>query len=197
MKGCFLCIALSVAGILPLAAQSDASFRRDFPLVVSIQFSTLSMPLQDLGGLFSHVGLGLGTEVAFNKRGTLGQQLTVFWNGNRQIGHGLQVCTQTFWRPNISDPIYAEVQAGLGLQLARRPAPSFRPVPGGWEHVGKRGKVLLLLPVSVGTGYVSDQSTSAFSPFLRYQLTLLSGYNDDVPVVPLTSLQAGARIYSH
>jgi len=72
-----------------------------FPIIVGTQFQNFSMPFGDMGSNFSHPGLLLGTELLYNQKGTLFQNLTIGAYLNRGIGDGIYLNTQFGFRPKI------------------------------------------------------------------------------------------------
>ena len=48
---------------------------------------------------------------------------------------------------------------------------------------------MFALPLGIGMGYRA--SDARWSPFVNYQLVVLSGYNASVPIVPETLIQLG------
>jgi hypothetical protein len=172
----------------------DRSYR-NFPVILSIQFHSLSLPFKHLGSNFSNVGIGIGTEVSYNGKQNWVQQFNFVWYRNKNIGNGLLLNTQTVWRPSIVDNFYSEVKAGVGYDYSFRPVESFKPTKGGWLPVGQRGKGMLALMTGVSAGYDNYSTTTYVSPFVSYQFLVLKGYNKSIPIVPETLIQVGSRIH--
>ncbi|MCK6616477.1 MAG: hypothetical protein L6Q51_02420 [Cyclobacteriaceae bacterium] len=192
-------IALFFLGVTlahQVRSQSEGSHYRSFPIIVSLQFHNLAMPFKDVKSNFTNVGFGLGTELSYNKKGTVVQQFMVSWHHNRTVGNGIMLFSQGVWRPNITFGIFGEVKAGAGYMKAFRPVESFRQNGNGaWESVGHKGKGMLVIPFGISFGYQSPSTKTYFSPFISYQFMLLSGYNQSIPLVPQTLIQVGSRIH--
>jgi hypothetical protein len=167
----------------------------NFPLIVTLQFQSLALPFRDLRSNFSNIGLGIGTEVSYNSKNNLLQQVHAIWYHNRTIGNGILLYTQPCWRPSIASDFYAEVKAGVGYLYSFRPVESYRPQNGEWVSAGHHGKGMLALPLGLSIGYEKYSSTLNFSPFISYQFLVVSGYSKSIPVVPETLIQVGSRIH--
>jgi hypothetical protein len=187
MMGC--CLSFSLAG------QTDAPERyRNFPIVVTLQFHSLSLPFRDLKSNFSNIGLGLGTEVSLNGRHNWAQQFNVVWYRNKAVGNGWFFYTQSAWRPTIESGVFTELKIGAGYLLASRPVESYKQVDGSWVSVGRRGKGMFALPAGFSVGYHDFSPATYVSPFASYQLLVVKDYNKSIPLVPETLIQLGARI---
>jgi len=186
--GC--CLALVVS-----AQQETSKDYRNFPLIVSIQFHSFSVPFKNMKSNFKNVGIGVGTEVALNGKPNWVQQLSVAWFHNKAVGNGLLFYSQMVWRPEIADDIYAETKLGVGYLLASRPVVSYRQVDGVWQSVGHRGKGMFAIPVGISLGGNTHLSGSTVSTFGSYQFLLVNQYNKSVPVVPETLIQLGTRVH--
>ncbi|MDX1905438.1 MAG: hypothetical protein SF053_00280 [Bacteroidia bacterium] len=169
--------------------------RYPMPLMVTVQFHSLTLPFHDLSGNFANMGLGLGTEVGYQAQHTLVQQFQVAWFHNKAAGNGLMAFTQTAWRPVTGSPVYGEVALGAGCLLASRPSTTWQQVNGEWTAKGHAGKAMLVIPLGISAGYDSRRADAMFAPYISYQMMLAVGYNPSVPVVPQTLIQAGSRIY--
>jgi len=172
----------------------DRSYR-NFPLIFSIQFHSLSLPFKHLGSNFSNVGFGIGTEVSYNGKQNWVQQFNFVWYRNKNIGNGILLNTETVWRPTIVDNFYGEVKGGVGYNYSFRPVESFRPAQGGWQSVGQKGKGMLALMTGVSAGYNNYSATTYVAPFISYQFIVLKDYNKSIPIVPETLIQVGSRIH--
>jgi hypothetical protein len=168
---------------------------KNFPVVLTLQFHSLSMPFKNLLSNFSNIGIGVGTEVSLNDKDNWLQQFTIMWYNNRATGNGIFMYTQNAWRPTIKSNAYAEVKAGVGYLYSFRPTKSFKQVNNEWQSVGRRGKGMFSIPVGVTIGYNHQTTKTYYSPFLSYQFLLVSGYNQSIPVVPQTLIQIGSRIH--
>ena len=200
-KSLFLNLLFFVlTGLLPVTAQqitSPESIKRNWPLIVSLQFHSISIPFKDLKSLFSNVGFSLGTEVAYNRRANLLQQVQLGFYRNKNGGNGLSAFTQTAYRPHFG-PVYTEVKAGLGYHFAFHPNTTLVFKNGEWQSASQSGKGLLMVPVGLSIGYQGTKIRRLLEPFVSYQFFILQGYNPDVPVLPNQLIQIGSRIhFSH
>jgi hypothetical protein len=177
-----------------LQAQDKKSYR-NYPIVLTAQFHSLTMPFKNIASNFSNVGFGIGTEISHNGGHNWAQQISAIWYRNKQAGNGLLFYTQTAWRPTVVSGIYTEVKAGIGYLYSFRPVDSYKPVNGNWEPVQHKGKGMLVFPVGVSIGYNKYKPGTYFSPFVSYQFLIVSGYNKSIPVVPETLIQVGSRIH--
>ena len=168
---------------------------RNFPLIISIEFHSLSLPFKNKKPLFSNVGVGLGTEVSHNGDRNWVQQFKMTWYGNKTVGSGIIFHTQAVWRPDIVSDAFSEVKLGVGFLYAKRPKDAFQPTAEGWKNVGKKGKGMFILPVGIGLGYDNYDESTYMSPFANYQFLLATKYNNSVPVVPFTLLEFGSRVH--
>lgn len=175
--------------------QSEPSGYRDFPLIITLQFHCLSTPFRDIGTNFRNVGIGIGSELSYTGSPHGVQQLSILWYRNRNIGNGIMIYTQAVWRPTLGDNAFAELKTGIGYLYAFRPVDSFASKNGQWVSVGKKGKGMLAVPTGISLGAWGQQATgTTVSPFVSYQFLLISGYNDSVPIIPETIVQAGVRV---
>ncbi|MFD2203228.1 hypothetical protein [Shivajiella indica] len=168
---------------------------RNFPIVLSIQFHSLSMPFKDFKSNFKNMGFGIGTEVSLNGSLDWVQQFDLIWIKNKGIGNSFLFSSQAAWRPMISNGIYTEIKFGLGYMLSRHPSPSWKQKDGKWAPSEKQRKGMIALPVGIGLGYYKYSPNMFVSPFAGYQVMLLSKYNQTLPVVPQTLIQGGFRLH--
>jgi hypothetical protein len=190
LLSCFLCLV----EFLSAQTKIEKDFR-NFPLIVTVQFHSLSLPFRDIRSNFSNVGFGLGTEVSFNGYQNWVQQFNIGWIQNKTAGNGWLLSTQTIWRPTVVDNFFVELKAGVGYKYNSRPVESYKQENGQWISVGQKGKGMLAIPLGFSAGYNGYSSGTYFSPFVSYQFLVLKGYNKSVPIVPETLLQAGTRIH--
>jgi hypothetical protein len=196
MKKNFLLVGICLAAFACLKGQDKTNRAyRNFPIIITINFHSLTLPFKDIKSNFSNVGFGVGTEVSFNGKQDWVQQFSINWNRNENIGNGLLFSTQTVWRPTIADHFYTEVKAGVGYSYCYRPVGSYRSENGNWVSVGNKGKGMLALVGGISAGYNNYSSTTYISPFASYQFIVLKGYNKSIPIVPETLLQVGSRIH--
>lgn len=176
--------------------QGDTSKNyRNFPLVITLQFHSLSMPFKNLKANLSNIGIGIGTEVSHSGNHNWVQQFNLMWYRNKNVGNGWFLYSQAVWRPTITNNFYTELKLGAGYMLTSRPTQSFKQEKGEWISVGKKGKGLFALPIGVSLGHNEYSEETYVSPFASYQFILLTGYNESIPVVPQTLLQVGSRIH--
>ncbi|WP_304517155.1 hypothetical protein [Cecembia rubra] len=168
---------------------------RNFPIVLSMQFHSLSMPFKDIKSNFKNVGFGIGTEVSLNGERNWVQQFDVVWVKNKGIGNGLLFTSQAAWRPMISNGFFTEIKFGMGYMLSKHPSSPWEQKGSQWVKSDQQRKGMLALPIGIGTGYYNYASDLFISPFAGYQMLLLSKYNKTLPIVPQTLIQTGLRIY--
>ncbi len=177
------------------AQDTSSKDYRNFPLTITIQFQSFSLPFKNLGSNFKNMGIGIGTEVSHNGDHNWIQELSLFWIRNKSMGNGIYFMTQTAWRPYLGNPFFGELKAGIGFKLAFRPTESFIQKDGEWISAGKKGKGMLAIPFGFGLG-LHDYSENVYtSPFINYQAIFLKGYNQDIPIVPETIFQIGTRAH--
>src|SRR5205823_2646733 len=116
-----LAVILLVNHSVATAQHEAQKAYRNFPVIITIQFHSLSLPFKNLAYNFSNVGLGLGTEVSFNGKQDWVQQFQIGWIHNKNVGNRLLVYTQTTWRPTLSGNTYGELKAGVGYAVAYHP----------------------------------------------------------------------------
>ena len=177
------------------AQKPSIAGHRNFPVILSLRFHSISMPFKNLGSNFSNVGIGLGTEVSYNGRQNWVQQFMISWQRNAPAGNSLLLSTQTVWRSDFVDNFFTEFKAGIGYSYSFRPVPSYKQENGKWVAAGHRGKGMLAIPLGVGAGYNKYSNNTYFSPFAGYQLVLLKNYSKSIPLVPETVIEAGTRIH--
>jgi len=192
--GFMACLVL-INHLAAIAQHDPVKNYRNFPVIITIQFHSLSLPFKNLGSNFSNIGLGLGTEVSFNGKQDWVQQFQLGWIRNKNVGNRLLMYTQTAWRPTISGNVYGEIKAGIGYAVAYRPVESFRQLNGQWVSAGRTGKGMLMIPVGTSIGYHEYNDELYFSPFISYQLLALKGYSKSIPLVPEQMFQVGSRIH--
>jgi len=180
---------------LAMAQHESTRNYRNFPIILTVQFHSLSLPFKNFGTNFSNVGLGVGTEVSFNGKQNWVQQFQIGWIKNNHVGNRLLLYTQTGWRPTLSGNVYGEVKAGIGYAVAYRPVESFKQVDGKWVSVSHAGKGMLMIPIAASIGYNNYNNNVYASPFISYQVYALKGYNKSIPYVPEQMLQIGSRIH--
>lgn len=188
----YLSIFLTRSGV---AQAVDEGNHRNFPLIVSIEFHSLSLPFKNKKPLFKNVGIGLGTEVSHNGNRNWVQQFKMTWYGNKTVGGGLLFHTQAVWRPDIVSDAFSEIKLGVGYLYAKRPKDGFIPSENGWKNVGSKGKGMFVLPMGIGLGYDTYDKGTYVSPYANYQFLLATKYNQSIPVVPFTLIELGSRVH--
>jgi len=168
---------------------------RNFPLILTLQFHALSFPFKDILANFSNPGIGISTELGYDSRQRWLQQLGVLWYRNRNSGSGILIMTEIVWRPVITGGFYGEIKTGLGYDFLFHPVESYRPVNGNWVSKGRNGKGVLTILVGISAGYEQFTGAGSVSPFVSYQFLLLKDYNNSIPLLPETLLQAGAGVH--
>src|SRR4051794_10521209 len=81
---------------------------RNFPVILSIQFHSLSYPFKDFKSNFKNIGFGVGTEISLGSTHDWAQQFQLSWYRNRQAGNGILLYTQSAWRPTIVSHVFTE-----------------------------------------------------------------------------------------
>ncbi len=198
MKKRNLLFTLLVLWFATIARSQHAGTKdyRNFPIVFTLQFHSLSMPFKDMASHFKNIGFGIGTEVSLNGNHDWVQQFGIIRYRNKALGNGWLFSMQTAWRPYLNSPVYGEVKLGIGYMLASKPSTNWVQKEGKWITDGKKGKGMLAIPAGISIGYHDHQETTNYvSPFAGYQLVLLKGYNADLPIIPETFIQAGARFH--
>jgi hypothetical protein len=168
---------------------------RNFPIVLSMQFHSLSFPLKDIKTNFKNAGFGIGSEIALGSKHNWAQQFQLSWYRNKQAGDGILIYTQSAWRPTVVSHIYTEVKAGFGLTYNFRPVESFKQIDGEWQSIGRKGKWLFTVPVGVSLGYNKFSLKTYIAPFVSYQILLNANYAKSIPVITNSLLQIGTRIH--
>lgn len=192
---CIFCLGLVL--YQPSFAQNGSNGNhRNFPLIISLEFHSLSMPFKNKKPFFRNVGIGIGTEVSHSGDRDWVQQFKITWYGNKNVGGGLLFHTQAVWRPDIVSDAFSEIKLGIGYLYAKRATESFKPTSNGWEPVGKKGKGMLVIPAGIGLGYDDFRENETYiSPFVGYQFLIATRYNKSIPVVPFTLMEISSRIH--
>lgn len=194
-KSIFFFLMVWLASFQGRAQDMGSADYRNFPVTLTLQFQSFSLPFKNLGANFKNMGIGIGTEVSHNGDHDWIQEFSLFWIRNKAMGNGLYLMTQTAWRPYLGNPVFGELKAGIGYKLAFRPSESFIQKDGEWIAAEKKGKGMLAIPIGIGLG-VHDYSESVYtSPFVNYQAIFLKGFNQDIPLVPETIFQFGTRTH--
>jgi hypothetical protein len=190
---------LFVSGLSSHAqSQSEGSKTyRNFPIVITLQFHSLSMPFRRILSNFRNPGIGIGTEISLNGDHNWAQQITAMWYRNNAVGNGILLYTQVAWRPSFGTDAYGEIKAGLGYEYSFRPTSSYKIENGKWINAGHRGKGMLAIPVGLSFGYHRYSTETYAAPFVSYQFLLLKGYSASVPIVPQTLIQLGSRVHTN
>ncbi|MBQ4819876.1 hypothetical protein [Aquimarina sp. MMG016] len=196
MKFKFVIIGLLCSTLHTGYTQGDSGVNyRDFPLIITLQFHSFSMPFKNIKSNFSNIGIGIGTEVSYNRKSRGVQQFHLIWYRNATMGNGLLAYSQATWRPSLGSNVYTELKLGAGYLLSKRPTESFKQKNGEWVSVGKKGKGMFTIPLGLSVGYENELEQTHVSPFASYQFLVLTDYNKSIPVVPQTLIQLGNRIH--
>ena len=129
-------LILWTASFKAVAQESPTPDYRNFPVTITLQFQSFSLPFKNLGSNFKNMGIGIGTEVSHNGDHDWIQEFSIFWIRNKAMGNGLYLVTQTAWRPYLGNPFFGELKAGVGYKLAFRPSESFIQKEGKWLSAG-------------------------------------------------------------
>ncbi|GAA4273360.1 hypothetical protein U6A24_20610 [Aquimarina gracilis] len=196
MKNKHIIIGLLCCVLCAGYSQGDSTQSyRNFPLIITLQFHSFSMPFKNIKSNFSNIGIGIGTEVSYNKKSSGVQQLHLLWYRNKNMGNGLMVYSQAVWRPAIGSNGYTELKLGAGYLLSKRPSESYIQNNSEWISVGKKAKGMFIIPIGLSVGYENENEETYVSPFASYQFLVASSYNKSIPVVPYTLIQLGSRIH--
>lgn len=191
-----LTLACTMLAYTALGQEKTGKDYRNFPIILTLQFHSLSMPFKDLGGHFKNVGFGIGTEVSLNGNHDWVQQFGIIRYRNKGVGNGWLFSTQTAYRPWLGQPVYGEVRLGIGYLLASKPSTNWVQKNGKWTAEGKKGKGMLAIPAGISLGYHDYlESKTYVSPFVGYQVNFIKGYSKDLPLVPETFFQLGTGIH--
>src|SRR5688500_8213616 len=168
MKNKFLMLLIFGTVICAQAQSDDSKSYRNFPIVITLQFHSLSTPFQRMTSNFRNPGIGIGTEISLNGKHNWAQQVTAMWYRNSAVGNGILLYTQVAWRPSFGSYAYGEIKAGLGYEYSFRPTESYKFDNGKWKSVSHRGKGMLAIPVGVSLGYNNYSPDVYASPFVSY-----------------------------
>ncbi|MBC7889078.1 MAG: hypothetical protein H7Z13_14475 [Ferruginibacter sp.] len=167
----------------------------NFPLVVGVQFHSLSHPFKNLQQNFRNIGFTVGSEIALGSTHKWAQSFQLGWYRNKSAGNGLMVYTQSVYRPYLVGNAFAEVKAGFGWLWQARPSDGLKPVNGNWVNVGKTSKGMLMIPAGVSVGYNSYKNGTYVAPTISYQVFVSGIYNQSFPVMVNSLIQAGTRVH--
>ncbi len=196
MKQTIGCLIFTIICIQNAIAQYNIEKNyRNFPIVLSVQFHSLSFPFKDLKTNFKNVGFGIGTEIALGSKQNWAQQFQLSWYRNQQAGNGILIYTQSSWRPTIVSDIYTELKAGFGYTYNFRPVTSYQQNNGVWTSAGQKGKWLFTVPLGISIGYNKYSPNTYIAPFATYQILVNANYAKSVPVITNSLFQVGTRIH--
>lgn len=192
-------LLMALMMILQLAQAQKGTGRlyeyRNFPLVVGIQFHSISKPFKNLKQNFANVGFTLGTEIALGSKHNWAQSFQLGWYHNKTTGNGFMVYTQSVYRPYLLGNSFAEVKAGVGWMHSAHPVSTQTFTKGNWTVTGKTGKGMLMIPVGVSLGYNAYSNGTYVAPSISYQAFVSGPFNKGIPVMLNTVIQAGTRIH--
>ncbi len=167
----------------------------NFPLVLGVQFHSLSHPFKNLKQNFKNVGFTLGSEISLGNTHKWAQTFQVGWYRNKATGNGFMVYTQSVYRPYLVGNVFGEVKAGFGWLKSARPSDGLASHNGNWMTVGKAGKGMLMIPAGVSLGYNNYSNGTYIAPTISYQVFVSGIYNKSFPVMLNSLLQAQTRIH--
>ncbi len=194
-KTALLLVAFLNLAVFKVKAQ-ESSLEKEYKrisFVVGMPFHNFAVPLRDLGSNFTHPGLFLGSEIPYNKKGTLIQQVTLGGYLNREIGNGLFINTQFGYRPKVFNDLYGELKVGLGYIRVFHPTQAYEFNDGQWNETNG-GKSQLGIPLDFGFGYSFETKYGELSPHITYQVTPALFYNDTLPLNIYTNIIVGLRM---
>lgn len=167
----------------------------NFPLVLGVQFHSLSPPFKNLKQNFRNVGFTLGSEISLGNTHKWAQSFQLGWYRNKNAGNGFMVYTQSVYRPYLLGNLFGEVKAGFGWLRSAHPSNGLKPVNGNWATVGKAGKGMLMIPAGVSLGYNAYGNGTYVVPTVSYQVFISGVYNQSYPFMWNSLLQAGTRVH--
>lgn len=188
LKFIFLLLAIALVTLI----QAQEAMPR-LSLTASVQFHSLGLPFQQMGGNFKNLGLNVGARFGWNDKGSLVQDLQLSWLSNRNVGNSWTLHTQLGWQPRLFNAVRFGPHLGLGYSWLQHPVTSFVQEDGEWVAQGQRGKGVLSVPVGLSLRLAKGW----VQPFVAYQMLLYSDYNQGVPILPNTMLQIGSQISFH
>ena len=188
-----LCLLLSLQ--VAEAQNESPQEYQNFPIIITLQFHSLSIPFKNMKSNFKNFGIGIGTEVSYGNSPRGVQQFNLLWYRNKAVGNGILLSTQAVWRPDFDTQVFGELKTGIGYLMSFRPSRSFTQNNGVWTFVGRKGKGMFVIPTGISLGYYPDNEDFTISPFASYQLLLLKDYNTTIPLVPETLFQVGTIIH--
>jgi hypothetical protein len=177
-----------------VSAQADQRSNMNLPIIISVQFHSISVPFHHMKSNFRNIGIGIGTELDYSNESKFHQRFSLVYYHNKAAGNGWLLQSQALWRPSIGSEGFGELNAGLGYMITKRPVESYKFSNGDWVPAGKKGKGLLIVPVGIGGGYVTDNLRQQMNHFFNYEMMLVTGYNRSIPIVPETLIQFGSSI---
>ena len=192
MKTVFIiCLALCTCSV---SAQMEQRSNMHLPIIISVQFHSISVPFRHMKSNFRNIGIGIGTEVDYSDVSKFHQRFSVVYCHNKAAGNRWLLQSQAIWRPHFGGEGFGELNAGIGYMITKRPIKSYKFNNGEWVPAGKKGKGLLIVPVGIGGGYVTDNLRQQMNHFFNYNMMFVTGYNRSIPIVPETLIQFGTSI---
>ena len=123
-----------------VAQEVSSNHFDNYPIVLTIQFQSFSLPFKNIKGHFRNIGIGIGTEVSHNGNHNWVQHFDFIWYRNSTMGNGIIISTQAGWRPFLRDPVYSELKFGIAYFHNFRPVESYKQNnTGEWVSIGKKG----------------------------------------------------------
>ncbi|QNF35504.1 hypothetical protein HUW51_23370 [Adhaeribacter swui] len=167
-----------------------------FPLVVSVNFNAVSTPFHKPGNNLKNLGLRVGTELPYNKKGNLFQTVNVGYYRNRLNGDGIYLNSEFGYRPNLYKGFGPEFKLGPGFANIYLPTkPLETDGKGNWKQATNTGKTAFQVHGSLGLQYHNlTRSQVDVSPFVQYEIVGVAGYNKTIPLLPTSFIHAGCRL---
>lgn len=190
MKAICVLLMLVALGVPGQAQEKSTSNSKDLPIIISLHFHALSVPFKNMGAALKNIGVGIGTEIAYNDRANFLQQAQLIFYRNKGVGNGVMIQSQALWRPTFSEG-FAEVKIGMGYLVSYRPSRTFTQINGAWSRHGYKSKGMLTIPAACAIGYRLQEGVSSF---VGYQFMLATGFSKSIPVVPYSMMNPGVAI---
>ena len=184
---------LPVHALAQESVQDSAVAGRGLPVIFGVQFQNFALPFRDMGSHFGHPGAFAGSEIRYNKKGTLVQQAVIGGYANREIGNGIYLATHFGFRPRLYQKWFGEFKAGVGYLAVFHPVPAYEFTDGQWEQV-RGGRSQLTIPFDIGLGYTINTNSGSLAPYFSYQVSPALFYNQTLPLNLYTNFILGIRM---
>ena len=169
---------------------------RHLPLTVSLNFNAISTPFKKLTNNFRNVGIKIGTEVSWNKRGNLLQSLNIGYYRNKLNGDGIYVNSEFIYRPELYKGMRVEFKLGPGISEVFLPTvPWVSDGKGNWKKAANTTPLTFQLHASTGLYYQEFKIQDVkISPFVQYEMVGVLNYGNSIPVLPTSFIHVGSRV---